>query len=78
NLPLPNPTTITNIPPQYRATSRFFPLHQQSLKYIKLTPPSHNHLHLLKKYLQQNSLFFHLHKQQPQYTHVIQIHLSTL
>ncbi|WP_145411787.1 aconitase family protein, partial [Staphylococcus epidermidis] len=50
HLPLPHTPTIPNIPPQYPATCPFFPLHRQSFKYMKLTPPHQEHIEFLKQY----------------------------
>ena len=64
--------------PEYGATCGFFPVDEESLKYMKLTGRSDEHVDLVKKYLQENSLFFDVDKEEPEYTDVIEIDLSTV
>ena len=78
NLPLADRATIANMAPEYGATCGFFPVDEESLKYMKLTGRSDEHVDLVKKYLQENSLFFDVDKEEPEYTDVIEIDLSTV
>ena len=64
--------------PEYGATCGFFPVDEESLKYMKLTGRSEEHVELVKAYLQQNNMFFTSDKEDPQYTDVIHLDLSTV
>lgn len=78
DLPLADRATIANMAPEYGATCGFFPVDEESLKYMKLTGRSEEHVELVKAYLQQNNMFFTSDKEDPQYTDVINLDLSTV
>ena len=78
DLPLADRATIANMAPEYGATCGFFPVDEESLKYMKLTGRSEEHVELVKAYLQQNNMFFTSDKEDPQYTDVIHLDLSTV
>ncbi|MBS9539847.1 aconitate hydratase AcnA [Staphylococcus hominis] len=78
DLPLADRATIANMAPEYGATCGFFPIDEESLKYMKLTGRSEEHIELVKAYLQQNNMFFTSDKEDPQYTDVIHLDLSTV
>ncbi|MBO0373048.1 aconitate hydratase AcnA [Staphylococcus hominis] len=78
DLPLADRATIANMAPEYGATCGFFPIDEESLKYMKLTGRSEEHVELVKAYLQQNNMFFTSDKEDPQYTDVIHLDLSTV
>lgn len=48
--------------PEYGATCGFFPVDEESLKYMKLTGRKDDHIALVKEYLQQNNMFFDVEK----------------
>lgn len=64
--------------PEYGATCGFFPVDEESLKYMKLTGRKDDHIELVKEYLQQNNMFFDVEKEDPEYTDVIDLDLSTV
>ena len=78
HLPLADRATIANMAPEYGATCGFFPVDDESLKYMSLTGRSDDHIELVKKYLQENSMFFDVEKEEPEYTDVIHLDLSTV
>ncbi|HJF67979.1 MAG TPA: aconitate hydratase AcnA [Staphylococcus kloosii] len=78
HLPLADRATIANIAPEYGATCGFFPVDDESLKYMSLTGRSDDHIELVKKYLQENSMFFDVEKEEPEYTDVVELDLSTV
>lgn len=59
--------------PEYGATCGFFPVDDESLKYMKLTGRSDEHIALVKEYLKQNHMFFDVEKEDPNYTDVIEL-----
>ena len=62
HLPLADRATIANMAPEYGATCGFFPVDEESLKYMKLTGRDEEHIELVKEYLQQNHMFFDVEK----------------
>ncbi|MDU9417608.1 aconitate hydratase AcnA [Staphylococcus lloydii] len=78
HLPLADRATIANMAPEYGATCGFFPVDDESLKYMSLTGRSDDHIELVKKYLQENSMFFDVEKEEPEYTDVVELDLSTV
>ena len=78
HLPLADRATIANMAPEYGATCGFFPVDEESLKYMKLTGRDEEHIELVKEYLQQNHMFFDVEKEDPEYTDVIDLDLSTV
>ena len=64
--------------PEYGATCGFFPVDEESLKYMKLTGRKDDHIALVKEYLQQNNMFFQVENEDPEYTEVIDLDLSTV
>ncbi|MDT3959728.1 aconitate hydratase AcnA [Staphylococcus kloosii] len=78
HLPLADRATIANMAPEYGATCGFFPVDDESLKYMSLTGRSDDHIELVKKYLQENSMFFDVEKEEPEYTDVVELDLATV
>ena len=64
--------------PEYGATCGFFPVDEESLKYMRLTGRKEEHVELVKAYLEQNNMFFTVDKEDPEYTDVIDLDLSTV
>lgn len=75
-LPLADRATIANMAPEYGATCGFFPVDEESLNYMKLTGRDTEHIEVVKKYLQENDMFFSTDKEDPIYTEVIEIDLT--
>ena len=71
DLPLADRATIANMAPEYGATCGFFPVDEESLKYMRLTGRKEEHVELVKAYLEQNNMFFTVDKEDPEYTDVI-------
>ncbi|AMW23305.1 aconitate hydratase [Staphylococcus haemolyticus] len=78
DLPLADRATIANMAPEYGATCGFFPVDEESLKYMRLTGRKEEHVELVKAYLEQNNMFFTVDKEDPEYTDVIDLDLSTV
>ncbi|RIL40390.1 aconitate hydratase, partial [Mammaliicoccus fleurettii] len=78
HLPLADRATIANMAPEYGATCGFFPVDEEALKYMRLTGRSEDQIQLVKKYLQENSMFFTVEADEPEYTQVVELDLSTV
>ncbi|EOG8516573.1 aconitate hydratase AcnA [Staphylococcus pseudintermedius] len=76
-LPLADRATIANMAPEYGATCGFFPVDDETLKYLRLTGRSDEHIETAETYLKQNHLFFDVNEE-PNYTDVVDLDLSTV
>jgi aconitate hydratase len=76
-LPLADRATIANMAPEYGATCGFFPVDDETLDYMKLTGRSEEHINIVKKYLQENDMFFDP-ANEPVYSEVVDLDLSTV
>ncbi|MBC8698274.1 aconitate hydratase AcnA [Staphylococcus pseudintermedius] len=76
-LPLADRATIANMAPEYGATCGFFPVDGETLKYLRLTGRSDEHIETVETYLKQNHLFFDVNEE-PNYTDVVDLDLSTV
>ena len=77
-LPLADRATIANMAPEYGATCGFFPVDKESLDYLRLTGRSEEHIQLVETYLKLNDMFFTPDKEDPVYTEVLELDLSTV
>ncbi|EGQ3608293.1 aconitate hydratase AcnA [Staphylococcus pseudintermedius] len=76
-LPLADRATIANMAPEYGATCGFFPVDDETLKYLRLTGRSDEHIETVETYLKQNHLFFDVNEE-PNYSDVVDLDLSTV
>jgi aconitate hydratase len=78
SLSLPDRATISNMAPEYGATIGFFPVDDETLKYMKLTGRSDEHINLVRSYLVEQGLFDIDIEQVAKYSDVIELDLSTV
>ncbi len=57
NLPLANRATIANMSPEYGATCGFFPVDDETLRYLRLTGRPEALVHLVEAYCKEQGLF---------------------
>ena len=69
--------TIGNMSPEYGATCGFFPVDEKTLEYLRLTGRSEERLALVEAYCKEN-LFWHDESQQPEYSQVVELDLSSV
>lgn len=55
-MPLADRATIANMAPEYGATCGFFPVDDETLKYLRLTGRSDEHIETVETYLKTKSL----------------------
>ncbi|GEN83691.1 aconitate hydratase A [Sporosarcina luteola] len=77
-LPLADRATIANMAPEYGATCGFFPVDEESLDYMRLTGRDEDHIQVVKKYLEENDMFFTVDNEEPTYTEVLEIDLAKI
>ncbi|TML05913.1 MAG: aconitate hydratase AcnA [Actinobacteria bacterium] len=77
SLALADRATIGNMSPEYGATCGFFPVDDETLKYLRLTGRDEERLALVEAYCKQNSLW-HEPEHEPDYSQVIELDLGTV
>jgi aconitate hydratase A / 2-methylisocitrate dehydratase len=76
-LPLADRATIGNMSPEYGATCGFFPVDEETLRYLKLTGRPPERLALVESYCKENALW-HDPEEPPTYSHVVELDLSSV
>jgi aconitate hydratase len=76
-LPLADRATIGNMSPEYGATCGFFPVDDETLKYLRLTGRDEERLALVEAYCKENALW-HDPDHSPDYSQVVELDLSTV
>ena len=76
-LPLADRATIGNMSPEYGATCGFFPVDEETLRYLRLTGRSDERIALVEAYCKENGLW-HDPDEPATYSQVIELDLSTV
>ncbi len=76
-LPVADRATIGNMAPEYGATCGFFPVDDATLRYLRLTGRGDDHVQLVETYCRAQGLF-HEPGDEPAYTRVVELDLSTV
>ena len=76
-LPVADRATIGNMAPEYGATCGFFPVDDETLRYLRLTGRSDEHVRLVEAYCKAQRLF-HEAGREPVYSRVVELDLSTI
>jgi len=76
NMSLPDRATIANMSPEYGATMGFFPIDDESLRYLRNTGRSEEQVKLVESYLKEQGLFRTDDTPDPIFTEVLQLDLS--
>ena len=74
-LPLADRATIGNMSPEYGATCGFFPVDDETLKYLRLTGRAPEHVALVEEYCRENALW-HEPEHEPEYSQIVELDLS--
>ena len=77
SLPLADRATIGNMSPEYGATCGFFPVDDETLRYLRLTARDPERIALVEAYCKEN-LLWHDPEHQPEYTEVVELDLGTV
>jgi aconitate hydratase len=78
SLSLADRATIANMSPEYGATMGFFPVDSETLKYLRLSGRSENHVALVEAYTKAQGLFRTDETPDPVFTDTIELDLSTV
>ncbi|EOT45821.1 MULTISPECIES: aconitate hydratase AcnA [Enterococcus] len=73
-LSLADRATIANMAPEYGATCGYFPVDDETLRYMKLTGRSQEQIELTSAYLKQNDLYYE--ETTRDYTTIVEVDLS--
>ena len=76
-LPLADRATIGNMSPEYGATCGFFPVDEETLRYLRLTGRSSERIELVEAYCKENALW-HDPDEPPTYSQIVELDLSTV
>ncbi|MBA2460274.1 MAG: aconitate hydratase [Actinobacteria bacterium] len=76
-LPLADRATIGNMSPEYGATCGFFPVDDETIKYLRLTGRPEERVALVEAYCKENMLW-HDPQEPATYSHVVELDLSTV
>ena len=77
SLPLADRATIGNMSPEYGATCGFFPVDDETLRYLRLTGRSPERIALVEAYCRENALW-HEPDDPPTYSQIVELDLSTV
>src|SRR5690606_19927726 len=77
-LPLADRATIANMAPEYGATVGFFPLHEEWLRYLRLTGRDPELVELVARYMKEQGLFRPAASPEPEYTEVLELDMGTV
>ncbi len=77
-LSLADRATIANMAPEYGATMGFFPVDDETLKYLRLSGRSEHHVKLVEAYTKAQGLFREQGMPDPIYSDTLELDLSTV
>jgi aconitate hydratase len=78
NLPLADRATIANMAPEYGATCGFFPIDQETIKYLEKTARPDEVIELTEKYAKEQGLWREDGEPDPIYTDILELDMSTV
>lgn len=76
NLSLPDRATISNMAPEYGATIGFFPVDEETLRYLALTGRSAALIELVEVYCKEQGLFRNSDTSAPEFSDLLELDLS--
>jgi aconitate hydratase len=77
-LPLADRATIANMAPEYGATCGIFPVDAETLRYLRLTGRSEEHIALVEAYFREQGLFHTPDAPEAEYTATLALDLATV
>ena len=78
SLPLADRATIANMAPEYGATMGFFPVDEETLKYLRLSGRDEQHVKLVEAYTKEQGLFRTDATPDPVFTDTVELDLGTV
>ena len=77
-LPLADRATIANMAPEYGATCGIFPVDNETLKYLRLTGRTEEHIALVEAYFREQGLFHTANAPEAEYSSTLSLDLATV
>jgi aconitate hydratase len=77
-LPLADRATIANMAPEYGATCGIFPVDKETLKYLRLTGRTDEHIALVEAYFREQGLFHTADSPEAEYSSTLSLDLATV
>jgi aconitate hydratase len=77
-LPLADRATIANMAPEYGATCGIFPVDKETLKYLRLTGRTEEHIALVEAYFREQGLFHTAGSPEAEYSSTLSLDLATV
>ena len=78
SMSLPDRATIGNMAPEYGATIGYFPVDQETLRYMRLTGRSEEVIALTEAYMRAQGLFHEPGMPEPEYTDTLELDLGSV
>ncbi|OGO35877.1 MAG: aconitate hydratase 1 [Chloroflexi bacterium RBG_16_57_11] len=78
SMSLPDRATIANMSPEYGATIGFFPVDEETLRYLRLTGRPAELVDLVERYFKEQGLFRTASTPDPQFTDSLELDLGTV
>ncbi|MHA3771721.1 aconitate hydratase AcnA [Verrucomicrobiota bacterium sgz303538] len=77
-LPLADRATIGNMAPEYGATCGFFPVDEETLRYLRFTGRPESHVSFVEAYMREQGLLLTADSPEPEYSDTLALDLSTV
>ena len=77
-LPLADRATIANMSPEYGATCGFFPVDSETLRYMRMTGRTDEHIALVDAYCKEQGLFHTDNSPQAEYSQIVELDLGSV
>jgi aconitate hydratase len=78
NLPLADRATIANMAPEYGATCGIFPVDEETLRYLRLSGRTEEHISIVEAYFKEQGLFHTADTPEAEYSDVLDFDLATV
>jgi aconitate hydratase len=78
SMSLPDRATIANMAPEYGATIGFFPVDDETLRYLRLTGRSEELVERVERYCKEQGLFHSAASPEPEFTDTLELDLGTV
>ncbi len=78
SLSVPDRATMSNMCPEYGATSALFPVDAQTLRYLEITGRSREQIDLVERYTKEQGLFREDGDATPKFTELLELDLATV
>ena len=78
SLSVPDRATLSNMCPEYGATSSLFPVDQQTLRYLETTGRDHQLIELVQRYTQAQGMFRNDESETPVFSELLELDLNSV